>query len=121
MKLYLAIFISMFVSLFSTTIEAGKSKVEIWPFDQTENTAAITTRHVLEKNKDICVVIHYADDHSWAFLCGTTNATEDGRVISMKQAIKIDNTLLEIADLPPGWDAKRNKKGAKWYRNKRED
>ena len=121
MKIYSAIFILIFISLFSATIEAGESKVEKWPFDQTENTAAITTRQVLEENKDICIVIHYSDDHSWAFLCGTTNSTEDGRVISMKQATKIDNTLLEIAELPPGWDARREKKGTKWHRSKSEE
>ena len=61
-----------------------------WPFDQTPNTAAITTRQVLEDNLPILRVSHYRDDHSWAFVCGTTNKTEDGRVICMIEALEID-------------------------------
>lgn len=87
-----------------------------WPFDQAPNVAAITTRFVLEDKFPILRVTHYSDDHDWAFVCGTTNVTEDGRVISMGEALKIDPTLREIADLPPGWSAWRTKVGAPWKR-----
>ena len=43
-----------------------------WPFDQAPNVAALTTRQVLERNFPILIVTHYADDDSWAFVCGTT-------------------------------------------------
>jgi hypothetical protein len=46
---------------------------EDWPFDQAENVAAITTVHVLERRLPILRVTHYDDDHSWAFVCSTTN------------------------------------------------
>ena len=72
-----------------------------WPFDQAPNTAAITTRQVLDGEKEIRAVVHYSDDHSWAFLCGTTNDKEDGRVITMSDALTLDDTLRTIADLPP--------------------
>jgi len=36
---------------------------------------------------------------------GTSNATEDGRVIGMGTALKLDPTLATIADLPSGWRA----------------
>ena len=49
---------------------------EPWPFDQAESTAAITTVRVLEGHP-ILVVQHFSDDHSWAFLCGTTKDTKD--------------------------------------------
>ncbi|PZO55539.1 MAG: hypothetical protein DCF15_10330 [Phormidesmis priestleyi] len=52
-----------------------------WLFDQAPNVAAITTRQVIEENAEILVVVHYEDDHSWAFLCGSTDRDEDGRVI----------------------------------------
>ena len=95
--------------------------MEDWPFDQTERTAAITTRQVLEEKNDICMVVHYEDDHSWAFLCGTTNDEKDGRVIGMGEAVKIDSSLLELADLPPGWEAWRENKDDEWKRRKSED
>jgi hypothetical protein len=89
---------------------------EDWPFDQAPNVAAVTTRHVIEQRLPILCVTHYSDDHSWGFVCGTTDVTEDGRVISMSEALKIDPTLREIADLPPGWTARREKIGGKWQR-----
>ena len=89
---------------------------EDWPFDQAPNVAAITTRQVLEEKHPILSVIHYSDDHSWAFLCGTTDRAEDGRVIGMREALNIDRTLSEIADLLPGWAATRDHVGAEWER-----
>ena len=87
-----------------------------WPFDQAENVAAITSKFVLEENYPILHVVHYSDDHSWAFTCGTTDNSEDGRVIAMSQAVKLDPTICELADLPPGWGASRDKVGAEWNR-----
>jgi hypothetical protein len=89
-----------------------------WPFDQAPDVAAITTLFVIEAGLPILRVIHYSDDHSWAFLCGTTGATEDGRVISMKEAIRRDPTLREVADLPPGWVASRDGVGGNWRRDR---
>ena len=92
-----------------------------WPFDQGEKVAALTTRQVLEEGLPILRVVHYSDDHSWAFTCGTTNETEDGRVIAMKEALKLDPTLRGIADLPPGWGATRQGIGSEWTRYQVED
>lgn len=87
-----------------------------WPFDQAPNVAAITTVNVLERGAPILVVLHYDDDDSWAFLCGTTNDEGDGRVIGMRAALRLDPTLREIADLPPGWRAERAAVGGPWRR-----
>lgn len=87
-----------------------------WPFDRPRKARAITTRQVLEGSEEIHVVVHYSDDHSWAFLCGTTDAKEDGRVITMADAVNLDDTLRGIADLPPGWKAWRENRDAAWQR-----
>ena len=87
-----------------------------WPFDQAPNVAAITTRQVIEEGLPILMVVHYEDDHDWAFTCGTSNATEDGRVIGMGTALNLDPTLAAIADLPPGWRAWRRAVGQPWIR-----
>ena len=92
--------------------------LEDWPFDQAPNVAAITTRQVLDKGMPILVVTHYSDDDSWAFVCGTTDRSEDGRVISMSTALRLDPTLRTIADLQPGWTARRDTVGGAWYRSK---
>ena len=87
-----------------------------WPFDQAPNVAAITTVNVIEHDAPILLVVHYEDDDSWAFLCGTTNDDADGRVIGMREALRRDPSLREIADLRPGWKAWRSDVGAAWHR-----
>jgi hypothetical protein len=94
---------------------------EDWPFDQASNVAAVTTRQVIKDGLPILRVTHYSDDHSWAFACGTTDAESDGRVIRMGEALEIDPTLRDIADLPPGWTAWRDKIGGAWQRFQNEN
>ena len=86
-----------------------------WPFDQGPDVAAITTRQVLA-GSPVLRVTHYLDDDSWAFVCGTTDAAEDGRVIAMEEALTLDPTLRGIADLPSGWTAWRKQVGGEWHR-----
>jgi hypothetical protein len=87
-----------------------------WPFDQPQNFAAITTKQVLESGLPILTVVHYSDDHSWAFLCGNPYQEKDGRVIAMSEALEMDPTLRDIADLQPGWIAWRQAVGSPWQR-----
>lgn len=87
-----------------------------WPFDQAPSAAAITTHPVLEGKEEIHVVVHYSDDHSWAFLCGTTDDQADGRVVRMADIVALDETVNSIADLPPGWKAWRPSRGGAWER-----
>ena len=85
-----------------------------WPFDQGPCVGALPTRQVLEDGFHILRVVHYSDDEDWAFTCGTTNANEDGRFITMEEAMKIDPTIAEVADLPLGWGASRTHIGGQW-------
>ena len=91
-----------------------------WPFDQGPDVAALTTRQVLQDKLPVLRVIHYSDDDSWAFVCGTTNQTEDLRVIAMAEALAADATLRGIADLPSGWSALRDGVGGVWHRKANE-
>ena len=91
---------------------------EGWPFDQDGNVAALTTCFVLDEDAPVLRVVHYRDDHSWAFTCGTTNDPDDGRIVGMGCLVEKDPTLRSIADLPPGWGASRNHVGTSWERYK---
>lgn len=85
-----------------------------WNFDQDKNVAALITKQVIEQGLPILQVIHYSDDHSWAFMCGTTSNPSDTLIVSMEQAVSFDVSLYEIATMPPGCIASRNSVEEGW-------
>ncbi|WP_447472929.1 hypothetical protein [Vibrio harveyi] len=85
-----------------------------WNFDQDKNVATLITKQVVEQGLPILQVIHYSDDHSWAFMCGTTSNPSDTLVVSMEQAVSFDVSLYEIATMPPGCIASRNSVEEGW-------
>jgi hypothetical protein len=89
--------------------------VGTWPFPDTPNTAAITTRQVLE-GAPILRVSHDADDGSWQFLCGTTDDPADARIVGLGRMHARDSTLGDLADLPEGWRAWRASPELPWTR-----
>jgi len=73
-------------------------------------------RQVLEGSEPILLVTHDADDHGWQFI-GTSDASmADTKLVALEEIVKIDPTILEVADLPPGWHAIRERVGGAWSR-----
>jgi len=89
-----------------------------WIFDQERNVATITTRQVIHENLPILSVVHFKDDDSWAFTCGTTNKPEDLLLVGMGEVVDRDESLYSIADLPSGWSAYRISIHDEWKRVK---
>jgi hypothetical protein len=87
-----------------------------WPFDQPPHHTAMSDRQVVEEGRPVLVVVHYADDHAWAFLSGSDSGIVDGRMIGMGTILRFDPGLTELADLPPGHRAERSYAGAPWQR-----
>jgi hypothetical protein len=86
-----------------------------WPFDQPRNCAVFTTRQVLEREEPILRVTHDTDDHGWQFL-GRGARAEDAKIISLEEAVELDPSVLQIADLPVGWHAWRSSVEEPWIR-----
>ncbi|MFI3115612.1 MAG: hypothetical protein R3Y12_05680 [Clostridia bacterium] len=85
-----------------------------FPFLEDENVAVITCRHILENRADICFVTH-DEDGIWQFMCGENFHIEsDARVISLGEAFDLDNSIEQIADMPPGHGASREYKHGTW-------
>jgi hypothetical protein len=86
-----------------------------WSFDQPPNAAAITLRRIIKPSiippSDVLFVSHDEDDHGWQFLDGGPVTPEDGAIVGMGTMLMHDASLVEIADLPPGWIATRAKIG----------
>jgi len=89
-----------------------------WPFDQAPNVAAITSTHITKDGDPILLVTHYEDDHSWGFQSGKPIETKDGQLVAMKTIVELDPTVMQIADLPPGWSAERDAVAADWRKYK---
>lgn len=86
-----------------------------WPFPAGKNRATFITRPVLEEAHPILFVYHDADG-AWQFLCGTTHATTDARLVSLDTVLQLDPSLAAVADLPTGWNASRSTPNSPWQR-----
>ena len=91
------------------------SKVN-WPFDQPVDAVAVSDASVVEDGAPILLVIHYSEDHSWAFLSGDAFSPDRGKLIRMDEACNLDPTLLGVSDLAPGWTAERSDASGVWTR-----
>ena len=73
-------------------------------------------RQVLDKSEPILLISHDADDDGWQFI-GVSNASvPDARIVALEEIVKLDPSVLDVADLPPGWQAVRKKIGDSWTR-----
>lgn len=85
-----------------------------WPFQLPRNTAAVCCTHVLERTAPILVVSHDVEDGGWQFLCNSVHSIADGRVAGLGEIVGLDDSMLELADLPEGWTATKSERG--WRR-----
>jgi hypothetical protein len=58
-------------------------------------------------------------DGAGQFLCGTTNQVEDAAVVSLGGILQRDQSLLDLADLPEGSQAIRERVGSAWRRQEK--
>ncbi len=89
---------------------------DTWPFDQPRDSAAVSLRSIMSGGAPILFVAHDADDHGWQFL-GLDDADEaDACLIALEEAVELDRSVLELADLPTGWSAWRADRASPWQR-----
>lgn len=73
-------------------------------------------RQVMDGSGPILLVSHDADDHAWQFI-GTSHASmADAMLVALEEIVRVDPTVLEVADLPTGWKATRESIGGTWVR-----
>src|SRR2546421_10221092 len=87
-----------------------------WPFDQPRNCAVFTIRQILERTEPILHVTHDSEDHGWQFLGWGDPRIEDAKILAFEEVIAIDPSILQLADLPPGWHAWRRRIEDSWTR-----
>jgi hypothetical protein len=88
-----------------------------WRFQEGSNRAVFTTKPVIHDGLPVLLVSHDKDG-AWQFLCGMTNEVDDAAVVPLGSILQRDHTLVDLADLPEGWQARREKIGSAWKRKK---
>ncbi len=83
-------------------------------FKESLKTAVFTTKFIADKLSPIVYVSH-DDDGSWQFQGPEDNVSdEDIRLLGLGEIIEIDNTILEISDMPNGSIAIRDNSVSHW-------
>ena len=89
-----------------------------WLFDQPPNCATFSVRQVFKAGEPILHVFHDEDDHGWQFLGRGDDELADAMVVCLSEVLKLDPSVREVADLPPGWHAWRQAVGEPWSRGR---
>ena len=97
----------------------GGQMSQRWAFADPENVAVITLKRIVDRDAPILFVTHDEDDGAWQFLDGQNVTMEDSAIVSLKYMTTIDPGIIELADLPYGWQAHRQAQGAPWIRTKK--
>jgi hypothetical protein len=87
-----------------------------WPFDQPQNCAVITLRPILFAGAPILHVTHDEDDDGWQFLACEDADAEQAAVACLAEIVRLDPSVRDVADMPPGWQAWRQDRTSPWRR-----
>ncbi len=77
-----------------------------------DNTV-LTSKYVISDKSTIVYVAHH-DDETWEFWGKETIDESEIVVVSLRNIVEIDSTVLEIVDLPQGFNAIRTSALDKW-------
>jgi hypothetical protein len=82
-------------------------------FKENLKTAVFSSKYVMKLDSPIVYVAHHADG-TWEFWGKEVIDESEVVVVSLENIIKIDPTVLEIADLPVEFNAVRDSKTSPW-------
>jgi hypothetical protein len=85
----------------------------------TLDPVVITTELIASGKSSVLWVVHDEGHGGWQLYDERDVSNQRPVVLLKSEALRLDPTLLEVTDLPVGWEAHRSEKGAEWKRNKR--
>ena len=95
-----------------------KSSLFNWKFPDPPHATAYLSKTVHIGTEPVTFVSHDAEDGAWQFL-GDSMSDGGGVISCLHHPIDHDPSLAELADLPLGWYAERDKVGEPWVRKER--
>ena len=90
--------------------------LEDWPFADPPDAEVIVLTRILRGESALRLVTHDADDGAWQFLDGEHVFEDDASVALLGELAQFDPSILDLADLPPGWQAHREAADGPWVR-----
>ena len=90
-----------------------------WPFADPRHVAVFTTVHIISGERPILRVSHDEEDGAWQFHDGGSASVKDAMIASLEEITRLDDSVLQLADLPLGWIATRRNAKAPWRRRER--
>jgi hypothetical protein len=82
-------------------------------FKESLQSAVFTSDYIISKKSSIVYIAHH-DDGTWEFWGNEIVTEREIRIVSLAQIIKIDPTVLEVADMPVEFNAIRESKNLNW-------
>lgn len=86
-----------------------------WPFHDPPHSLAITVQQVVRDGVWIHCAYH-AKDGCWEFVGLDVPEENDTIIVSLEEITVIDPAIMELADLPLGWHAWRDRSDQLWQR-----
>jgi hypothetical protein len=87
-------------------------------FKEKKTTAVITLKQIIIGQTPILFVSHNKDDGTWHFFTGHLFNPKDAVVVTLHDIVAKDESINQLSDMPPGWQASRNSITAEWLRVK---
>ena len=87
-----------------------------WPFKDPPNVAVFTTVSVVKGGRSILRVSHDEDDGAWQFHTGQDINAGEAMIVALREIVKLDPSVVLLADLPCGWIATRDSATSEWKR-----
>lgn len=87
-----------------------------WPFCDDPSSGAYTVEAILSGSAPILSVLHDVSDGAWQFLTGKEGERSPSAYVPLRDILRLDPTLAELADMPVGCAAFRSQVTQPWVR-----
>jgi hypothetical protein len=89
-----------------------------WAFADPPDVAVLTCWRILRGEEWIHYVAHDEDDGAWRFQPHLFAPESEAAVVALRTIVALDPSVSVLSDLPKGWCAWREAKGAPWRRSR---
>ena len=98
----------------------ASAESEGWAFQDAPDASVVTCWRILRGEEWIHFVSHDEGERGWRFQPHLLAPESESAVVALKTIVALDPSITMLSDLPTGWCAWRDGKGAPWQRARKE-